>query len=435
MGDLSRWHPRDGLAQQPVQRNYIEIDACATPQAVEWRLPPSKSHLIRWLLLAAQAAPSRRTRLIGGEGAGTDAEAMKRCLRQLGVTIDGEFVEGVGVDGFRRPASVLHCDNSGTSLNLLTAAVARMDVPVMLDGDATLRRRGSPAYWAQLVQCGVEISHGFAEETLPLLLKGPISGGELTLDAGRTSQHLSGLMLASCGFQSPLTVHLDGELVSQRHAALSVDLARQCGADIEISPKMELGPWAVEPPTEVQIPRDASHIAFARLFEALHGTEVEYQAPEPKDALGAEILLDLAFEDEAIDVDLRDANDLITPLAAILCLTCGGRIHGAAHAAHKESNRLLRTADLLAAFGLKVELTDDGLRCEGGQVCKAPERWVETYGDHRQYMTAVVLASKVGATVEGDNLHEVSHPAFLEVMGAAGVVSRAGRSARPSNPT
>ena len=38
---------------------------------------------------------------------------------------------------------------------------------------------------------------------------------------------------------------------------------------------------------------------------------------------------------------------------------------------------------------------------------------VETFGDHRLQMTAILLATKVGATVEGPRLHQVADPSFL----------------------
>jgi len=46
----------------------------------------------------------------------------------------------------------------------------------------------------------------------------------------------------------------------------------------------------------------------------------------------------------------------------------------------------------------------------------APKRTVQTYGDHRMQMTAAVLATKVGAEIQGAELHRVSFPAFLELL-------------------
>ena len=88
-------------------------------------LPPSKSHLIRWLLLASQGENS--VEIHGIEGASQDACAMRDALIELGVEIEIEndiwTVHGVGVNGFNQPSKALDFQNSGTALRLLTMAV------------------------------------------------------------------------------------------------------------------------------------------------------------------------------------------------------------------------------------------------------------------------------------------------------------------------
>ena len=108
-----------------------------------------------------------------------------------------------------------------------------------------------------------------------------------------------------------------------------------------------------------------------------------------------------------------DANDLLPPLSAILALTGGGTISGAAHAMFKESNRITKTAEMLQQFGIECIIKDDGMTIRGNQSIQKPTSMVETFGDHRLQMTAILLATKVGATVEGPRLHQVADPSFL----------------------
>ena len=405
---LDGWSPR---GHPPLSLNTVRIGA-SNGQRITPELPPSKSHLIRWLLLAAQGRGT--TRLEGIAGAADDACAMRDALVKLGVGIgveeDAWVVEGVGVNGFRKPPTQIHCRNSGTALRLLTIAVTRIGEPIMLDGDESLRRRGNPAFWTSL---GIEVSHGFDEETLPLLIRGPMQPGRLALDVSRTSQHLSALLLSMPAMSGPLELEFQGEPVSRRHAQLSYDLAALCGSPNTMD-EATLVPWKCVPPAVVTIPRDASHVAFWKLYNALHG-EVDLELPAAEDAIGAELLfdLDLSIENQ---VDLRDANDLITPLAAAMAVGGGGSIAGAAHAQFKESARIRRTVELLASFGLKAESTEDGLHSPGGQTVEKPASIIATHGDHRLQMTAVVLATKVGAEVDGADLHEVSFPAFLDLI-------------------
>ena len=118
----------------------------------------------------------------------------------------------------------------------------------------------------------------------------------------------------------------------------------------------------------------------------------------------------------AVEFDLKHANDLITPVAALLALGGGGSIRGAEHAAFKETDRTHGTVSLLAQFGLTSTYESGQLNVPGGQTVSQPTGLVETYGDHRMQMTALVLAMGCSSPVliEGDDLHEVADPEAVE---------------------
>ena len=419
MADLESYRARGGRWDPPVGPETTRIEPLAPAGPVVWELAPSKSHMQRWLLLAAQGEKQVTLRFSGTPG--EDIESMARCLCQLGVRIErGEgawVVHGVGAHGWARPASVLNCANSGTALRLLTVAAARLDCPVMLDGDATLRARHSQALVDLVRALGVEVSHGFGEEVLPYLLRGPPSAADVTVDVSDSSQPLSALLLSMPAMQGPLDVKLGGEAVSRRHARLSFDLAAQTGSSNTLAwgNGLLLEPWEVDCPEEVHIPGDRSLEAFANLYAALHGVELEVpNRPDDADALGAEVLKQLTTAAHGPDqVDLRDANDLLPPLAALLALGDGGTITGAAHARHKESNRIERTVELLAAFGIEASATEDGIKVDGNQSPEAPEEMVRTHADHRLWMTAACLATKVGGELDHPEIHAVSDPDFM----------------------
>ena len=103
-------------------------------------------------------------------------------------------------------------------------------------------------------------------------------------------------------------------------------------------------------------------------------------------------------------------------MAAWLALGEGGTITGAKHAVYKESDRITRTADLLSQFSIKSTINSDGLHIPGGQEPKKPDGIVETYGDHRIQMTAILLASICGGLVQGSDLHNVAWPSYLNQL-------------------
>ena len=465
-GRWSRWQAGSGGAYRPLDRYVVEVvPSHGGSEPIGWRLPPSKSHLIRWLALAAQSTSA--VQLSGVAGAGADAASMARMVRQLGVQVEtghsAWVVHGVGPGGLRRPVSLLHAANSGAALRLVAALVARLGSgetagPIMLDGDQTLRRRGLGALREALEALGVEVRVDAGPWHLPALVQGPWTGGSVSLDAGASSQPLSALVLASPGLPEPLQVQLMGEAVSRRHAALSASLATQAGwtgALVEDGTEVLLEPWSPEPPAEVHIPPDASHLAFAALTAACSGRPVTvHRWPQAEDAIGAEVVWERAAElglevgldgrggtlswrggAGAVELDLRDANDLLPPLAALLALGGGGRLTGVAHARHKESDRLSATAGMMRCFGLDAAAGDGELVVEAaGQVVR-PDAVVDSHGDHRIQMTAVLLGLVAGATVDGSSLHAVSDPAFLDQLQSTGEdVVRRTMASQPSRP-
>ena len=203
-----------------------------------------KSHAIRWLALAAQS--EQEVTLHGLKNAGQDMVSMRRCLGQMGVEItdldaDGQLlsvstnhddqpaegsvawkIQGLGTDGLKPPISVLHAGNSGTALRILMALCARFDVPVMLDGDASLRSRNHDVMIDSLEKVGVKVSYGTGVEGLPLLIEGPWKPPEtLELNVSTSSQPMTAWYLAAPALPNEMKIHAVGEGVSLRHSGLT----------------------------------------------------------------------------------------------------------------------------------------------------------------------------------------------------------------------
>jgi len=434
-GWVKRWGSR-GKGHRPSHIPALQVHPTDISND-DWVLPPSKSHLIRMMHLCA-LSPNKH-QLTGFSKLGEDAESMKRCLTQLGVGFSdlghGIEITGTGINGFHRSPSVLHAGNSGTALRLLLGLTSRLPFVSMSDGDSSLRNRNHSTLLDALSLLGVNLSYGVEQERLPILVHGPWQGEEAIVDVSKSSQPYSSLLLASCGLESDCVIHKKGVSVSRRHSGLTIELMEKCGAAIEITEeKTIISPWTSNPPSKWNVPSDGSMMSFPILACLLTKQPIRIENPvDANDALGHEILLDhlssfgISYHDmtlrcdgtsDEVDMDLRDANDLLPPLAAILALSGGGRLRGAAHAKHKESNRIRSTKKLLEAFGLTATIEDDGLSIEGGQTLSMPDSLVDTYGDHRIQMTAVLLATQTGATVEGPSLHRIADPEFLTRLSA-----------------
>lgn len=448
---VKRWSP-GGKGHSRSLVGALKVDTIGDIKDLEWSLPPSKSHAIRMMALAAQS--NQTITLRGMQDAGDDAISMRRCLFQMGVTFDDldhsdkllkrplntDFlphedssswrIHGVGPNGLTPPVSVLHAGNSGTALRILMALTSRLVKPIMLDGDASLRSRPHGSMINTMKKLGVSCSFGQLEEGLPLLVEGPWAETDsICVDVASSSQPTTSWLLASPGATKPLEVRYEGEAVSQRHSLLTLQMCNEYGAPFGEGMPTQIGPWVPTFQNEnIAVPADMSLSSFAFLAAKVLKIPITLkEIPTKDDALGHELLLEEAetfgyrLEGNTIHnqdgvknavIDLRDCNDLITPVAAMMALGGGGRITGAVHAAYKESNRITKTCELLEQYGLTCKSLDDGLEIVGGQQLSSPTSIVHTHHDHRLQMTALILAlgCKGSVIIEGDTLHRVADP-------------------------
>jgi len=372
---------------------------------LQWCLPPSKSHMIRWLALAAQSSGRVAIRFSGEPG--KDVVSMADCIELLGAEIErneGEWiVSGVAGDGFRIPPQALDCGNSGTSARILMAIAAGITGEVRIDGDESLRERDMSVVAEALRGLGCSVSG----DVLPLAVTGPLHNDSVGLDLSSSSQPLSAMLLASPGFPFPIKLSIVGTGVSRGYYKMSYDIAKTCGSQNKFTPgDIEIVPWEVNTPEIVTIPTEDSLLPIAMLISELHGVRMELEMGKISSAI-------VSLAEQSTVLDLRDESDLICAASVLMAIGKGGRIIGAPHARGKESDRIDSTIYLLRCFGMNAEATQEGLEIPGGQTPKGPVSTIDTRRDHRLAMTAIALASKYGGVVSEPEICAVSDPGFI----------------------
>lgn len=412
--------------------------------SINYYLPPSKSHMIRILALAAINQGVCNIRLDGILG--DDIESMIYSLQSIGVNITKESnkrvtivtIYGVGKDGFSCVNSSVDCGNSGTALRIVMGLISSMRDEITLCGDDSLSKRYNQSMINSLMDADV-IVEKTTDSNLPLKIKGPWFGDSdtnklITLDCSKSSQPLSSWMISSALFPCNVDLKLLGPTVSNRHYLLTKELCNRYGADILATDYgYRLNKWEVSLPDEITIPGDSSMVSFAILLCKLHTCNLELSNwPENNDTLGNEILRDsakylgISWDGNAIkslnkgeyaSYDLTDCNDLITPLAVTISLAGGGEIIGISHTVYKESNRIKSTLELMENFGLKGTFDGQKIIIEGCQKLTKPTSPVNCYNDHRIFMTAAILMTKYGGDIIGKGLHSVADFDFLNRLG------------------
>ncbi len=373
-----------------------------------------------------------------------DCHTTLACLQALGVPIgvsgDAVTIEGRGPDAWRKPPESLNCGNSGSTIRMLSGALAGRPFRSVLTGDASLLRRPMRRIAAPLTTMGARVET--AEGGRPPLT---IEGGRLTaidwsLDVP-SAQVKAAVLLA--GLQTEGRTAVVSPLLSRDHTERLLPLfgveCERNGLETAVT-----GPAALRA-SEYEIPGDASGAAFlvlaavlTRLGEVrienvlLNPTRSAYlsvfkrmgakleivlerERPEPTGAIVVRPSFLRGTEIRPEEVPLLA--DEVPALAVAAALAQGEtRLSGAEELRVKESDRLAALADSLGRLGAHIEERPDGLVIRGRERLSGAA--VSSHGDHRIAMAMAVAGLAADGTTEIDDAEcaAVSFPEFFDLI-------------------
>ncbi len=375
-------------------------------------LPGSKSITARALVLAAIAdGPSRLVRPLRAR----DSELMASGLRALGTQIDDDGDDWVVTPGPLRGPAEVDAGLAGTVLRFLPPLAALADGPVVVDGDPRMRDRPNAGLLDALRALGVPVDDG-GRGRAPFTVHGTgrVRGGAVEVDAGESSQIVSGLLLAAARFDEGLDLALTGGVPSMPHVEMTVTTLREHGVDVTATDRgwrVAPGPVAavdrvIEPDLSNAAPFLAAALVTGGRVTVRDWPEFTTQPGAQLDRLLALMGADVERTPEGLRVtgagpirplvaDLGEVGEL-TPVLAALCALAEGpsRLTGIAHLRGHETDRLQALDEVLSAVGARVRQLPDGLEIEPG-----PRRpaLLDSYADHRMVMAAAVL----GLAIDG----------------------------------
>jgi len=378
---------------------------------------------------------------------GADCLATLTCLRRLGVgwrwrNESTLLVTGVGLHGMREPATVLDCQNSGTTMRLLTGLLAAQPFFSVVTGDASLRSRPMRRVVEPLSQMGANISGRDGDRLAPLAIRGaPLRGIRYPLPVA-SAQVKSALLLAA--------LYAEGETIIEEPAQTrdhTERMLRAMGAEVDFGegPAIRIQPMTQElTAMKVRVPGDISSAAPWLVLAASHpnaeiritGVGVNPTRTGILDCLslmGADVRLE---EEQSWGVE--PVADILVRSSQLRGITIGGElvprsidelpllalagcfaegetvIRDAEELLVKESNRIRTTLDGLRALGANVEETHDGLRLWGPQ--KLGGATVSSHGDHRLAMMLGVAGALAGGetVIRQAESVAVSYPRFWQ---------------------
>lgn len=349
------------------------------------KLPPSKSEAIRAALLFALA----------GEDPKRAAEGYEPpfCL---------DIERALTAAAFERP-------DAGES-----AALMRLLLPVMLvkcgEADIACSKRLLERGFSELEECfGTKAE--FYENGVRMRCR-PISRSRFTIDCSRSSQFLSGLLIALPLMPHECEIEIINGFVSKPYALMTLDLTRLFGGDIAGT---ETG--FVTRPSRYEAPRGfaaAGDLSYAAVFEAMNllGGDIEIEGRRGNTRQPDGAFTALAGLSEC---DITDCPDLLPLLAVTACARRGDAvIRGTRRLRTKESDREAGTVGLIRSLGGSAEIGEDSITIHGAGRLAGGTAGIQN--DHRLAFAAAAAALICDSPVTVPNAQcvEKSAPQFWD---------------------
>ncbi|MFU8867842.1 3-phosphoshikimate 1-carboxyvinyltransferase [Natronococcus sp.] len=423
------------------------MDVTITPSRVggQARAPPSKSYTHRAILAAGYASQTTVRDALWS----ADTKATARAVSLFGGSVDRD-TDALEVEGFDGqpgvPDDVIDCENSGTTMRLVTAAAALADGTSVLTGDESLRSRPQGPLLEAIADLGGEAYSTRGNGQAPLVVTGPISGTEVSIPGDVSSQYITALLMAGAVTEDGLEIDLETELKSAPYVDITLEVLDDFGIEAR---KTDSG-FAVDggqrydpADGEYRVPGDFSSISYLLAAGAIAGDDgVRIEGAQPSaqgdkaiveivSAMGADVdwnreagTIDVSATDlEGIEVSVEDTPDLLPTIATLGAVADGDtRITNAEHVRYKETDRVSAMAEELGKMGVETTEEQDSLTVHGSESTLEGAA-VDGRGDHRIVM-ALALAGLVAdgeTTIAGAEHVDVSFPTFfatLEELGA-----------------
>jgi 3-phosphoshikimate 1-carboxyvinyltransferase len=369
---------------------------------------------------------------------------MREGLAALGVPIrvKGDVWSVSGCGGRLPAKGRVNVDvrASGTTARFLTAAatLAPAGVEVVLDGTARMRERPIGDLAAALGALGAEVETLGPGGCPPLRVRGGgLAGGPVAIDARRSSQFVSGVLLVSpCAAREVEISLLEGRLVSRPFVDLTLQVMEAFGADAGWTPAGTLRvarggytgrPYAIEP--------DAQGAAYAFAAAAITGGRVVVEGlgagsrqPDLRllavlERMGCRVRREASHIELAakpgglagVECDGDPMPDAVLALAVVALFAKGPTtIRNVGNLRIKESDRLAALESEIRRLGGHAEAGPDWLAIEPRPLHGAD---IETYADHRMAMSFALAGLVVpGVAIRDPGCVAKTWPGFFEAL-------------------
>ena len=417
----------------------IEIQPLRKPVDATIEVPGSKSYTNRALLVAALA--NGRSTLTGALFS-DDTRYMCKALRTLGVQIKADEAQAtfrVNGNGGDIPveSTQLYIGNSGTTSRSLVSYVSLGHGEFVIDGDAPMRRsRPIADLLDALTQIGVSARSQFGNGHLPVIVQADgLEGGKTRLDASKSSQFLTSLLLIAPYAKNDMEIEIVGTLKTP-YIDITTSVMEAFGVTV-VNHKyrhFRIAGQQSYQPREYQIEPDASSASYFFAAAAISGGRVKVKhlhlASVQGDVKFVRILEKMGCQVNAdadgievigperlhgIDVDMNALSDTALTLAAIAPFADSKTvIRNIEHTRWQETDRICAMVTELRKLGIPVVEHRDGVEIMPAPITPAA---IDTYEDHRVAMAFSLIGLKApGIQICNPGCVSKTFPHFFQVL-------------------
>ena len=417
----------------------IEIEPLQRPLDAVVAVPGSKSFTNRALLVAALAKGKSQ---LNGALFSEDTRFMSDALKILGVSVVADSKScsfKVSGNGGKIPVSgaELYIGNAGTAARSLVTYVTLGNGTFVIDGDEPMRHSRPIADLLHVLgQLGVNAYSKSANGRLPVVVcaKG-FKGGKAQLNANKSSQFLTSLMLTAPYSDDGLEIEMIGEFKTP-YIDITMTVMRAFGIEVDHDNYRTFriaGRQCYQSRT-YEIEPDASNASYFFAAAALTGGRVRVKNISPNSAQGDIYFVDVLeqmgcsvnrYEDgievigarklKGIDIDMKAISDTSLTLAAIAPFAEGEvNIRNIDHTRWQETDRITAMVTELTKLGVKVVEHRDGITISPSKITPTT---IDTYKDHRMAMSFSLIGLRIaGIRINDPDCVNKTFPGYFQEL-------------------
>ncbi|MDI6781400.1 MAG: 3-phosphoshikimate 1-carboxyvinyltransferase [bacterium] len=397
-------------------------------------IPASKSHTIRAVVIGSLADGS--SEIINPLHSSDTLSAVQVC-QGLGAGItpaSNWIVHGTG-GRVITPDDVLDVGNSGTTLYLTLAMAALGDGYAVFTGDSQTRRRTAQALIDSLNELGAHVFSTRGDSCPPIVVRGRMKGGEVTIDGSKTSQYISSLLI-SCPLADNDTKIRVMNVTEKPYIQMTMNWLDEQGIEYshEGMDYFYIKGGQGYRHFKKRMPGDFSSATFFLCAGAITDADITLLGLDMNDSQGDKAVVDMLSSMGAeiniipdgirirnkqlhgAEFDLSATPDALPAMAVVGCFAKGEtRLVNVPQARLKETDRISVMCRELSLMGARIRELPDGLVIEESLLHGTH---VHGHGDHRVVMALSVagLAAKGQTVIDTAESMQITFPKFAQLM-------------------